>query len=104
MGLIPPEIKGHNEDEKQVAKDVRDVLSDELLHRVVRLKNVQTDKYRRILADVYLGDLHVNKWLIDNNYTVTYDGEKTGVSNSTLSCRMGSVIFPNNAGIRFCRI
>lgn len=35
-------------------KDVRDVLSDELLHRVVRLKNVQTDKYGRILADVYL--------------------------------------------------
>lgn len=76
IGIDTPEIKGHNEDEKQVAKDVRDVLSDELLHRVVRLKNVQTDKYGRILADVYLGDLHINQWLVDNNYVATYDGGK----------------------------
>ena len=71
-----PEIKGHTEEEKQVAKETRDILSNEILHRVVFLKNVQTDKYGRILADVYLDDLHINKWLIDNKFAVEYDGGK----------------------------
>jgi len=26
------------------------------------------------LADVYLGDLHVNQWLLDNKYAVQYSG------------------------------
>ena len=71
-----PEIKGHSEEEKQVAKNVRDILCDKILHCVVFLKNVQTDKYGRILADVYLDDLHINKWLIDNKFAVKYDGGK----------------------------
>ena len=71
-----PEIKGHSEEEKQVAKNVRDILCDKILHCVVFLKNVQTDKYGRILADVYLDDLHINKWLIDNKFAVEYDGGK----------------------------
>ena len=29
------------------------------------LQNVQNEKYGRILADVYLDELHINKWLID---------------------------------------
>ena len=76
VGIDTPEIKGHSEEEKQVAKNVRDILSDELLHRVVLLKNIQTDKYGRILADVYLEDLNINKWLIDKKYAVKYDGGK----------------------------
>ena len=75
-GIDTPEIKGHTEEEKQVAKETRDILSNEILHRVVFLKNVQTDKYGRILADVYLDDLHINKWLIDNKFAVEYDGGK----------------------------
>jgi endonuclease YncB( thermonuclease family) len=40
------------------------------------LKNLKTEKYGRVLADVYLGDLHVNKWLLDNKYAVPYSGGK----------------------------
>ena len=73
-GIDTPEIKGHSEDEKKAAKDSRAALNEKLLHRVVSLKNVQTEKYGRILADVYLDDLHVNQWMLDNNYAVKYDG------------------------------
>jgi len=73
-GIDSPEIKGHSEEEKAAAKKSRSALNDKLLHRVVTLTNVQTEKYGRILADVYLEDLHINQWLLDNHYAVKYDG------------------------------
>ena len=33
-----------------------------------------SEKYSIILTDVYLGDLHINKWMIDNRYAVAYSG------------------------------
>ena len=73
-GIDTPEIKGHSEEEKKAAKVSRAALNEKLLHRVVTLKNVQTEKYGRILADVYLDELHINQWMLDNKYAVKYDG------------------------------
>jgi endonuclease YncB( thermonuclease family) len=73
-GIDTPEIKGHSEEEKKAAKVSRAALNEKLLHRVVTLKNVQTEKYGRILADVYLEELHINQWMLDNKYAVKYDG------------------------------
>ena len=82
-GIDTPEIKGHSEEEKKAAKESRAALNEKLLHHVVSLKNVQTEKYGRILADVYLGDLHVNQWMLDNNYAVKYDGGKKEAFDTT---------------------
>ena len=38
------------------------------------LKNVSMEKYGRILADVYLGNLHLNQWMLDQKLAVEYDG------------------------------
>jgi endonuclease YncB( thermonuclease family) len=73
-GIDTPEIQGKSEDEKRIAKDTRDALANLILHKFVTLKNIQTEKYGRILADVYLGDLYINEWLIKNRYAVKYDG------------------------------
>ena len=73
-GIDTPEIKGKNEDEKTAAKAARDALSNLILHKVITLKNVDTEKYGRILADVYLDDLCINDWLINEHYAVKYDG------------------------------
>jgi endonuclease YncB( thermonuclease family) len=73
-GIDTPEIKAKNEDEKAAAKDARDALSNLILHKEVILKNVGTEKYGRILADVYLDNLCINEWLIKENYAVKYDG------------------------------
>jgi endonuclease YncB( thermonuclease family) len=62
-GIDTPEIKGKTEDEKTAAKQVRDVLSTLILNKYITLANIQTEKYGRILADVYVGGLHVNEWL-----------------------------------------
>jgi len=44
------------------------------LNKVVRLENVASEKYGRILADVYIGDIHLNNLLIKERYAVKYDG------------------------------
>ena len=59
-GIDTPEIKGKTDDEKIAAKQVKDALSKLILHKYVTLKNIQTEKYGRILADVYIGELHIN--------------------------------------------
>jgi len=73
-GIDTPEIKGKNEDEKKSAQIAKHALEDLILHKNVILKNTKTEKYGRILADVYLEDLHLNQWMLDNKYAVLYDG------------------------------
>jgi endonuclease YncB( thermonuclease family) len=73
-GIDTPEIKGKTEDEKTASKLVKDELSNLILNKRVSLKNIQTEKYGRILADVYIGELHINQWLITEKYAVKYDG------------------------------
>ena len=75
-GIDTPEIRGSTTAEKMAAVNCRDVLSDMIMGKIVFLKNVQFEKYGRLLADVYLGDLHLNKYLLDNKYAVSYDGGK----------------------------
>lgn len=73
-GIDSPEIKGKTEEEKQSAIKSRDALKDLIYNKCVKLSNVKTEKYGRILAEVYLDDLHVNKWLLDNKLAEPYDG------------------------------
>ena len=44
------------------------------MNQYVRIENVENDKYGRILADVYMNDLHINQWLLSERYAVKYDG------------------------------
>lgn len=73
-GIDTPEIKGKTKAEKDLAMAARNALSDLILGKIVELRNMTNEKYGRILCDIYLGDLHVNAWMIDNNYAVKYDG------------------------------
>ena len=81
-GIDTPEIKGKTDDEKTAAKQVKDALSNLILNKYVTLKNIQSEKYGRILADVYIDYIHLNEWLIKEKYAVKYDGgtKKTPVS------------------------
>jgi micrococcal nuclease len=75
-GIDTPEIKGKDviEEEKEAAKQARDFVSNLVLHKTVRLENVESEKYGRILADVYIGDIHLNQLLLQERYAVKYDG------------------------------
>ena len=87
-GIDTPEIKGKTDDEKTAAKQVKDALSNLILNKHVFLKNIQTEKYGRILADVYIGELHINQWLITEKYAVKYDGGTKKSPESWLKYRI----------------
>jgi len=75
-GIDTPEIKGLNvtDEEKEAAKQARDFVSNLVLHKYIKLENIKNEKYGRILADVYIDDLHLNELLIKERYAVKYDG------------------------------
>ena len=81
-GIDTPEIKGKNADEKEIAKKARDELSTLILNKTVTLKNVQSEKYGRILADVYLEDVFLNEWMIEKKFAVKYDGGTKQIPDS----------------------
>lgn len=75
-GIDTPEIKGKDisEEEKEAAKQARDYVSNLVMHKMVRLENIESEKYGRILADVYVGNIHLNQLLLQERYAVKYDG------------------------------
>jgi len=75
-GIDTPEIKGKTEKEKHMAKDAKNKLETLILGKYILLKNINTEKYGRILADIYLEDIHINKWMVDQNLATKYDGGK----------------------------
>lgn len=75
-GIDAPEIKGKDvsEEEKVAAQLARDYVSNLILDKYVRLENIQTEKYGRILATVFIDDINLNELLIKERYAVKYDG------------------------------
>ena len=73
-GIDTAEIKSKNENEKKHALLARDALSELILHKTVVIKNIENEKYGRVLADIYLEDLCLNEWMIEKGYAVKYDG------------------------------
>ena len=72
-GIDTPELKGPHKDKAILA---RDDLSNLVMNKIVRLTNIGTEKYGRILADVYLGDVHINQWMKEKGHAVEYHGGK----------------------------
>jgi len=75
-GIDAPEMKGKDisDEEKEAAKLARDYVANLVLDKIVKLKNIETEKYGRILADVYIDDINLNELLLNERYVVKYDG------------------------------
>lgn len=74
-GIDTPEIKGKTPDEKTAAKNARNALAGLVMNKYVSLQNIESEKYGRILADVYLDNIHVNAWMIEQRYGIKYEGK-----------------------------
>jgi endonuclease YncB( thermonuclease family) len=73
-GIDAPEIKGKSQAEKELAVKSRGALNKLIMNKIVRLENISIEKYGRILADVYVDNICVNEYMIDNKYAIKYDG------------------------------
>jgi endonuclease YncB( thermonuclease family) len=80
-GIDSPEMNGNTQQEREAAHKSQKALEALLLHKVVRLTNVDNEKYGRILAEVFVKDdagkeIHVQSWLLQQKYAIPYDGKK----------------------------
>tara|TARA_B100000902_G_scaffold146655_1_gene143725 strand:+ start:2600 stop:3103 length:504 start_codon:yes stop_codon:yes gene_type:complete len=78
-GIDCPEIRSKIETEKQCAIIAKKTVENKLLNNMIKLDNVKTEKYGRILADIFLKDepnISIGTWLIEQKLAVNYDGKK----------------------------
>jgi endonuclease YncB( thermonuclease family) len=75
LGIDTPEIKGKSDVEKDKAKMARQALTALVLNKVVTLRNTSMEtKWGRLLADVWVGNVHVNSYMIVEGHAIPYDG------------------------------
>lgn len=75
-GIDCPEIKGKTESEKQCAILAREYVDSLVMSKIVHLENVKTEKYGRILADVFIEGVNIGQSLLEKKLAVVYDGGK----------------------------
>jgi micrococcal nuclease len=73
-GIDCPEMKSKDQNEKEVALKAKAFVQDLLLNQMVRLENVETEKYGRLLADVIYQGASVGDLLVGEHLAVRYDG------------------------------
>ena len=75
-GIDAAEIKGGTAKEKEIAQESKQILSDMIMGKMVTLVDVDTEKYGRLLAYVYIDDICLNTYMLLHGHTVEYDGGK----------------------------
>ncbi|WP_372796661.1 thermonuclease family protein [Litorivivens sp.] len=74
-GIDTPEIRGKCPEEKALAREARAFTRDAVTAaKAVELRNLQCDKYFRLLADVCVDGQALSSLLISNNLAYPYEG------------------------------
>lgn len=73
-GIDTPELRSRDDGERALAVAARDVLAARVLHKRVRLENVDNDKYGRLLARVVCDGECVNDTMLTLGHAVPYNG------------------------------
>jgi len=84
-GIDTPEMKSSNPTLKQAAHLAQSELETLIMNKTISLCNLQTEKYGRILADVFLENLHVNQWMIEKRLALAYDGKKKATDEEMIT-------------------
>ena len=75
-GIDAPELKQickRNSDDWQCGLDATRALNDKLEGNSVRCEEKDRDRYRRIIAKCFFGDIDINEWLVLNGWAVSYN-------------------------------
>ncbi|MCG2419700.1 thermonuclease family protein [Aequorivita sp. F47161] len=70
-GIDTPELRG---DERGKGLEVRDIVREMILNKEVIINSYKDkqEKYGRYLANIIIGDIDLNVWLVDNGYAREY--------------------------------
>jgi endonuclease YncB( thermonuclease family) len=72
VGVNTPELRSSDPQEKLLATQARDALSERILGKEVRLHVGKFEKYGRLLVTIYLGEENLNEWLVREGHAVEY--------------------------------
>jgi len=73
-GIDTPELRTKDPLEKENAILSRDFVSNLIMDKMVELKDVEIEKYGRILANVYYDNKNISDMLLEANLAVKYNG------------------------------
>jgi len=74
-GVDTPEIRGKCQYEKNLALEARDFVRDKLSNaEEIKLTNLQRGKYFRVVANVLVDGVSLERELLDNKLAYRYDG------------------------------
>ena len=73
-GIDTAEMTSKDPTMKMLAVKARDYVADKCLNQEVVLGNIACDKYGRVLANVFVNDLCLNKELLDRGLAIPYNG------------------------------
>ena len=74
LGIDTAEIKGSSETEKSRGLQAKTALVGKIMDKTVNLRKVGTEKYGRLLAEVWLGDENICEWMLVQGHAVPYTG------------------------------
>lgn len=70
-GINAPEMHGESREAGLLARNaLREKIS--AMTVILRTHRDKKEKFGRWLADIYLGDTHINAWMIDRGFAVKY--------------------------------
>lgn len=72
LGVNTPELHAKDPEERAKAQKAKEALSFYVLGQKLLIRTEKTDSFGRYLADCYLGDVHVNAWLLTEGYAVPF--------------------------------
>ncbi len=81
LGIDSPEMKSKVKNEKSLAEKAKYYLASQVLDKMITIKTYKSDKYGRLLSEVYFNDINMNESLIKGGYVRTYDGKKKNTWN-----------------------
>ena len=84
-GIDGPELRSKDPIEKEVAYIAKTRLCEKILNKYVTIQAKGTDKYGRLLCEIWLNNESINTWLLEQRLVVCYDG---GRKNSPDNWRM----------------
>ena len=74
-GIDCPEIRSKDPNEKDIAILAREFIHKLIYNKVVYLKDIQMEKYGRLLADVYINNESCSELLLQHRFAVKYNGK-----------------------------
>ncbi len=76
-GLLSPDVRSITPAIRETAKLSKNALSSMIYGKVVHLTNIEVDQCGNLVANVSIGGIDINEWMVSNDYSDDYDSGRS---------------------------